>query len=162
MTNTTESIASIISASIIDYDTHRDDISRDYADDASIHAFHRFAFTFTRAASADLTESLTFSTPRISPYSNELFSDKFYFSDSTYDEINNPLSICNDAQTLINILYEISPTELNDLNEFATLIADDIESMLDYEIDEIDDFDSLDSIIAELERRYDFKPTDAA
>jgi hypothetical protein len=125
MTNRNE-IASILSAAI---DAYADS---PYTSDEPL--FH-LTIEILIAANRELTNAL--------PNSDDHETYRYYFSDSTYDDYNNPTMLIAECNAILNCLYEI-PDELR--AAFATM-PDNIEYLLSYELDDIQ-FNSLSDIIA--------------
>lgn len=121
MTNSTESMTALLNDALADYIAN----SRESHFDDTLHPFHIFAFNFTRAANAELTHALAFSAPR-----ND-FATEYYFSDSIYDEITNPLQLTSAAAMLFDLLYDADP---DDYPDFAETILDSLNLMLSYHL----------------------------
>jgi hypothetical protein len=109
----------------------------------------KFAFTIARAAKTELIESLDYSLPTMP----NTFSDEYYLSDSTFDDITNPMNILTDISSLFDILLESDP----DIS-LAQLLADDCEYLLSIDFDDLT-FNSLDELTAHIKTEYKIAPT---
>lgn len=94
------------------------------------YASFNINYDLMRIATAELAASLLQSTDP---------DFRYYYSDSTHDELRNPAQIIDDCRRFFDADYDDDFTALID---FAPLIADNIDYLLDLELDELH-FDTI-------------------